>query len=141
MAAAIARHAGARNIVVTDLSDFRLELADAAGADLVVNSGTTRLRDVQLGLGMKEGFDIGLEMSGAPQAVAEMIDNMNQREGGVYVIPFSFPVVPRGKARIRVQLSAAHSTDDVRACVAAFVAARDAATARPHAPVPPGRRR
>jgi glycine C-acetyltransferase len=63
------------------------------------------------------------------------------REGGVYVIPFSFPVVPRGKARIRVQLSAAHSTDDVRACVAAFVAARDAATARPHAPVTPGRRR
>ena len=77
MAAAIARHAGARNIVVTDLSDYRLELANAAGADLVVNSGTTRLRDVQLGLGMKEGFDIGLEMSGAPKAVAEMIDNMN----------------------------------------------------------------
>ena len=47
-------------------------------------------------------------------------------EHGVYVIPFSFPVVPRGKARIRVQLSAAHSTDDVRACVAAFVVARDA---------------
>lgn len=46
---------------------------------------------------------------------------------GVYVIPFSFPVVPRGKARIRVQLSAAHSEADVRACVAAFVAARDAA--------------
>ncbi len=45
---------------------------------------------------------------------------------GVYVIAFSFPVVPRGKARIRVQLSAAHTTDDVRACVAAFVAARDA---------------
>ena len=77
MAAAIARHAGARNIVVTDLSDVRLALADAAGADLVVNSGTTRLRDVQLGLGMKEGFDIGLEMSGAPSAVTEMIDNMN----------------------------------------------------------------
>ncbi len=45
---------------------------------------------------------------------------------GVYVIPFTYPVVPRGKARIRVQLSAAHSEDDVRACVAAFVAARDA---------------
>ncbi|MDO5533845.1 MAG: glycine C-acetyltransferase [Propionibacteriaceae bacterium] len=45
---------------------------------------------------------------------------------GVYVIPFSFPVVPRGKARIRVQLSAAHSTGDVRACVAAFAAAREA---------------
>ena len=45
---------------------------------------------------------------------------------GVYVIAFSFPVVPRGKARIRVQLSAAHSEDDVRRCVDAFVAARDA---------------
>lgn len=45
---------------------------------------------------------------------------------GVYVIPFTYPVVPKGKARIRVQLSAAHSEDDVRACVAAFVAARDA---------------
>jgi glycine C-acetyltransferase len=44
---------------------------------------------------------------------------------GVYVIAFSFPVVPRGKARIRVQLSAAHSSDDVRTCVDAFVAARD----------------
>ena len=43
---------------------------------------------------------------------------------GVYVIAFSYPVVPQGKARIRVQLSAAHSEDDVRACVAAFVAAR-----------------
>jgi glycine C-acetyltransferase len=47
-------------------------------------------------------------------------------EQGVYVIAFSYPVVPRGRARIRVQLSAAHSEDDVRACVAAFVAARDA---------------
>lgn len=51
------------------------------------------------------------------------------RESGVYVIPFSFPVVPRGKARIRVQLSAAHDEADVRTCVAAFVAARDAASA------------
>ncbi|GAB77121.1 2-amino-3-ketobutyrate coenzyme A ligase [Austwickia chelonae] len=48
---------------------------------------------------------------------------------GVYVIPFSYPVVPKGKARIRVQLSAAHSPDDVRTCVAAFVAARDEAAA------------
>jgi glycine C-acetyltransferase len=45
---------------------------------------------------------------------------------GVYVIAFSYPVVPRGRARIRVQLSAAHSEQDVRACVAAFVAAREA---------------
>ena len=50
-------------------------------------------------------------------------------ELGVYVIGFSFPVVPRGKARIRVQLSAAHSEDDVRRCVDAFIAAREAVTA------------
>jgi len=51
------------------------------------------------------------------------------KHSGVYVIAFSFPVVPRGRARIRVQLSAAHTEADVRACVAAFVAARDAVTA------------
>lgn len=59
---------------------------------------------------------------GARQA-AEIADRMLTR--GVYVIAFSYPVVPKGKARIRVQLSAAHSSDDVRACVSAFVAARD----------------
>ena len=47
-------------------------------------------------------------------------------EAGIYVVAFSYPVVPRGRARIRVQLSAAHSEADVRACVDAFVAARDA---------------
>jgi glycine C-acetyltransferase len=46
--------------------------------------------------------------------------------GGVYVVAFSYPVVPRGRARIRVQLSAAHTEADVRRCVEAFVAARDA---------------
>jgi len=55
---------------------------------------------------------------------SEIADHM--LGNGVYVIAFSFPVVPRGKARIRVQLSAAHSEADVRACVDAFVAARDA---------------
>ena len=77
MATAIARHAGAKHVVVTDLSDVRLDLARAAGADLVVNSAHTRLKDAQRTLGMREGFDIGLEMSGAPAAVAEMLANMN----------------------------------------------------------------
>ncbi|QLQ16942.1 MAG: L-threonine 3-dehydrogenase [Micropruina sp.] len=77
MAAAIARHAGARHVVVTDLSDHRLELAKVAGADLVVNSARTRLKEAQKTLDMKEGFDVGLEMSGAPAAVAEMLENMN----------------------------------------------------------------
>ena len=55
----------------------------------------------------------------ATQIADTMLDH------GVYVIAFSFPVVPQGKARIRVQLSAGHSEDDVRACVEAFIAARD----------------
>ncbi len=77
MAAAIARHAGARYVAVTDLSDYRLALAKRAGADLVVNSAATSIRQAQQALGMKEGFDIGLEMSGALTAVREMLDNMN----------------------------------------------------------------
>ncbi|WP_232548672.1 L-threonine 3-dehydrogenase [Propioniciclava soli] len=77
MATAIAKHAGARHVVVTDLSPERLALAERAGADLTVNPRTTRLREAQAQLGMREGFDVGLEMSGAPAAVAEMIDNMN----------------------------------------------------------------
>ena len=77
MAAAIARHVGARHVVVTDVSDYRLGLAKGAGADLVVNATTSNLREAMQQLGMKEGFDIGLEMSGAAPAVTDMIANMN----------------------------------------------------------------
>jgi threonine 3-dehydrogenase len=77
MAAAIARHSGARFVVVTDVSDYRLDLAKVAGADLVVNTRTGSLAEAQGALGMKEGFDIGLEMSGAPAALGEVIENLN----------------------------------------------------------------
>jgi threonine 3-dehydrogenase len=77
MAAAIARHVGARHVLVTDVSDYRLELAKAAGADLVVNVAQRRIADAQRELGMREGFDVGLEMSGNPSAVEEMLANMN----------------------------------------------------------------
>ncbi|QOK24372.1 L-threonine 3-dehydrogenase [Janibacter indicus] len=77
MAAAIARHVGARYIAVTDLSDTRLELAKGAGADLLVNAATSNLGEAMRELGMKEGFDVGLEMSGAPPAVADMLDHLN----------------------------------------------------------------
>lgn len=77
MGVAIAKHVGARFVVATDISDYRLGLARAAGADLVVNVARERIADAQHKLGMREGFDIGLEMSGNPNAVAEMIDNMN----------------------------------------------------------------
>ncbi len=76
MAAAIARYAGARYIVITDVHPFRLELAARMGATRVVDARTTRLADVQRELGMKEGFDVGLEMSGHPSAFQDMLANM-----------------------------------------------------------------
>jgi threonine 3-dehydrogenase len=77
MATAIARHVGARFIVVTDPSPFRLDLAGKAGADLVLDPTRGSLHAAMRSLGMKEGFDIGLEMSGAPAAVEAMIATMN----------------------------------------------------------------
>ena len=77
MATAIARHVGARFVLVTDVQDFRLELAGAAGADLAINPEQTSLAEAMDRLGMREGFDIGLEMSGAPAAVTAMLDSMN----------------------------------------------------------------
>ena len=76
MAAAIARHAGARFVVVTDVNEYRLELARKMGATLAVDVRRDSLRDVQQQLGMKEGFDVGLEMSGNPAAFRDMIDNL-----------------------------------------------------------------
>lgn len=77
MAVAIARHVGARYVVATDVSQIRLAMARAAGADLVVNATSTTLRQAMDELGMKEGFDIGLEMSGAPAAVSDLLATMN----------------------------------------------------------------
>ena len=76
MAAAIARHAGARHVVVTDINEYRLDLARKMGAHVAVNVSTTSLAEVQKQLGMKEGFDVGLEMSGSPRAFHDMIDAM-----------------------------------------------------------------
>jgi threonine 3-dehydrogenase len=77
MAAAVARYVGARYVVVTDINDARLELAKKMGVDLAVNVANERIVDAQKRLGMLEGFDIGLEMSGSPAALPEMIDNLN----------------------------------------------------------------
>jgi threonine 3-dehydrogenase len=76
MAAAVVRHAGARQVVVTDVNEYRLELARRMGATLAVNPRERDLADVQRELGMKEGFDVGLEMSGNPDALRSMIKNM-----------------------------------------------------------------
>jgi len=76
MATAVARHAGARHIVVTDINPKRLELARRMGATLAIDPRAERLAEVQQRLGMKEGFDVGLEMSGSPLALEEMLDNL-----------------------------------------------------------------
>jgi len=76
MAAAVVKHAGARFVVVTDVNEHRLELAKKMGATVALNVATGSLTDVQKQLGMREGFDVGLEMSGSPAALRSMIDNM-----------------------------------------------------------------
>jgi threonine 3-dehydrogenase len=73
----VVRHAGARHVVITDLNSFRLELARKMGATLAVNPNETPLAEVQKQLGMLEGFDVGLEMSGNGQALRDMIANMS----------------------------------------------------------------
>jgi threonine 3-dehydrogenase len=77
MATAIARHVGARYIVITDINDFRLELAETMGADRELNVTRDSVTDVIAELGMKEGFDVGLEMSGNPAALHDMITTMD----------------------------------------------------------------
>ena len=77
MAAAVCRHVGARFVVITDVSAPRLELAKRMGVDLAVDVSRQRVAEAQRELGMVEGFDVGLEMSGHPAALPEMLENMN----------------------------------------------------------------
>jgi threonine 3-dehydrogenase len=76
MAIPVARHAGARHVVITDMNPYRLDLARRMGATLAINPAETSLPEVQKQLGMAEGFDVGLEMSGNPLALKDMIANM-----------------------------------------------------------------
>src|SRR5207253_1013092 len=76
MAAAVVRHAGARHVVITDVNPYRLELAKKMGVTLALDVGSERIAEAQKQLGMKEGFDVGLEMSGNPAAFREMLANM-----------------------------------------------------------------
>ncbi|WP_303977093.1 L-threonine 3-dehydrogenase [Dongia mobilis] len=77
MAVAIARHVGARHVVITDVNDYRLDLAHKMGATRAVNVTRQKLADVMAELGMVEGFDVGMEMSGVPSAFASLLDVMN----------------------------------------------------------------
>jgi threonine 3-dehydrogenase len=76
MAAAVVRHAGARYVVITDVNPYRLELASKVGVTRALDVRATRIADIQRELGMQEGFDVGLEMSGNPEAFQEMLANM-----------------------------------------------------------------
>ncbi|MEO0576122.1 MAG: L-threonine 3-dehydrogenase [Pseudomonadota bacterium] len=77
MAVAIARRAGARHIVITDVNDYRLSLAESLGATRAINVGSTTLDQVMIELGMTEGFDVGMEMSGNPQAFRDLLRVMH----------------------------------------------------------------
>jgi threonine 3-dehydrogenase len=76
MACAVVRHAGARHVVVSDVNSYRLNLAKKMGATIAVNPLERSITDVQHELGMREGFDVGLEMSGSPAALRTMLENM-----------------------------------------------------------------
>ena len=92
MAAAVAKHVGARHVVVTDINDYRLKLADDLGATRAVNVTKEKIEDVMAELGMKEGFDVGLEMSGAGEALRSMLTVMNH--GGKVAI---LGLIPNGE--------------------------------------------
>jgi threonine 3-dehydrogenase len=80
MAAAIAKHVGARKVVITDLNDYRLDLAKKLGVEYCVNVGKKDLKQVMKDIGMTEGFDVGMEMSGSSKAFDSMLESM--RPGG-----------------------------------------------------------
>jgi threonine 3-dehydrogenase len=77
MAAAVVRHAGARHVVITDMNPYRLELARKMGVTRAVHPREESLDEVMKVLGMKEGFDVGLEMSGSPRAFRDMVDHLS----------------------------------------------------------------
>lgn len=93
MATTIARHLGARYVVVTDVSAPRLDLARALGADRAIDVNATTMGQAQQSLQMHEGFDVGLEMSGHPSALPEMVRNMNH---GGRIAMLGLPSTPIG---------------------------------------------
>ncbi len=94
MSAAIARHVGARHVVITDVNEYRLNLSRKMGVSRAINTKEFPLKAVMADLGMTEGFDIGLEMSGNPQAFQEMIEVMNHggRIAFLGIPPKAFPI-------------------------------------------------
>ena len=91
MAAAVAKHAGARKVMITDVSEDRLELARKVGVSLALNVAEHSIAEGQALLGLREGFDVGLEMSGRPEAMQDMIANMTH--GGKIAV-LGLPTAP-----------------------------------------------
>ncbi len=91
MAAAVARHAGARHVVISDPNPYRRELAEKVGVTLAVDPTQTKLAHIQPQLHMSEGFDVGLEMSGNPHAFRDMLSNMSH---GAKVAMLGIPSEP-----------------------------------------------
>ncbi len=91
MGAVVAKFAGARHVVITDVNPYRIELARKVGVPVAVDARSTRLKDVQKQLGMKEGFDVALEMSGSPNAFCEMLENMSH---GAKIAMLGIPASP-----------------------------------------------
>lgn len=94
MAAAVCRFAGARHVVVTDVNPYRLELARKLGATRAVNVAEEKLSDVVAELGMKEGFDVGLEMSGHPNGLNDILEHTSHgaKVSLLGIFPGTFPV-------------------------------------------------
>jgi threonine 3-dehydrogenase len=90
MAAAVCRFIGARHVVITDVNDYRLELASRLGVSSAVNARETSIEDVIAALQMSNGFDVGLEMSGSPAAFNSLLDNM-YHGGSVALLGFLPP--------------------------------------------------
>ncbi|GLU50330.1 L-threonine 3-dehydrogenase [Nocardiopsis ansamitocini] len=99
MAAAVARHAGARHVVITDVSPYRLELARKVGVSLALDVRTSAISDVYEELGIKEGFDVGLEMSGRPEALRAMTAAMTHG-GRIAVLGLPAEDIPIDMARV-----------------------------------------
>lgn len=94
MAAAICRHVGARYVVITDVNEYRLELARKLGVTQAVDVRRTDLAQVMQSLGMQEGFNVGLETSGSPQALSQMVDTM-YHGGGIAMLG-----IPEGSSQV-----------------------------------------
>lgn len=119
MAAAVARHAGARYVVITDVNPYRLALAEKFGVTMAVNVGEQPVREA-VAKGIHPLVPV---MLGEAKTAQEMARRMLEK--GVYVVGFFYPVVPHGKARIRTQISAAHSTADLDFAIDAFQKTRE----------------